>query len=84
MNQPELRGHQPRVDKSIDIWLSVATDFNGGMEPKDIAKRYISPKTGKHYTREHIYWMIKQLKVRNINITEVKSTEKGNHVRANQ
>jgi hypothetical protein len=51
----------------MELWLRVATDFNGGMRAKDIAKRYTNPKTGKPYTREHIYWILNKLKTEPIN-----------------
>lgn len=45
----------------MDLWLRIATDYNNGLPAKDIAKRYTNPVTKKHYTREHIYWVLKQL-----------------------
>lgn len=54
--------HIKKHKMAIDLWLRVATDVNAGIEPKDIAKRYINSKTGKPYTREHIYWIIRQVK----------------------
>jgi hypothetical protein len=63
----ELHGHEKRLKKAKDFWLRVATDLNAGMLPADIAKRYTNPITKKPYTREHIYWIIRQLKIRNIN-----------------
>lgn len=53
--------HNTRRKKSIDLWLRIATDYNGGMTAKDIAKRYTNPITKKPYTREHVYWVLKQL-----------------------
>lgn len=49
-----------------DFMLRVATDINGEFTPEDIAKRYINPKTNKPYTREHIYWVIRQINERKI------------------
>ncbi len=57
----ELRGHARRKKKAKDFWLRVATDYNGGMSPSTISKRYINPKTQKSYTREHIYWVLRQV-----------------------
>lgn len=57
----KYQGHERRKRRAMDLWLRVATDFNAGMPAKDIAKRYTNPKTGKTYTREHIYWILKKL-----------------------
>lgn len=53
-----------RRKATSEFWLRVATDLNAGMTPDEIAGRYINPKTEKPYTREHIYWVIRQLKKR--------------------
>jgi hypothetical protein len=53
--------------EATQFWLKVATDLNAGFTPDEIAERYTNPKTGKKYTREHIYWVIRQLKTRQIN-----------------
>lgn len=53
-----------RKKTATDFWLRVATDYNGGLSPQEIASRYINPQTGKNYTMKHIYWVIKQLNIR--------------------
>jgi len=58
----KYQGHEQRKRKASDLWLRVGTDYNGGMPAREIAKRYTNPKTGKHYTREHIYWILNKLK----------------------
>lgn len=54
--------HTMRKKQARDFWIRVATDFNGGIPASKIAKRYTNPKTGKPYTREHIYYILKQVK----------------------
>lgn len=53
--------HTKRSKKALDLWLRIATDYNNGIPAKDIARRYTNPITKKPYTREHIYWVLKQL-----------------------
>ena len=57
-----------RKREASEFWLKVATDINAGMTPDEIAGRYTNPKTGKPYTRQHIYWVIRQIKNRVINL----------------
>jgi hypothetical protein len=45
-----------------DFYLRVVTDINAGLTPIQIAARYTNPITGKPYTRQHIYWIIRKLK----------------------
>ena len=58
----QLPGQRLRVERAREFWMRVATDLNAGMTPAKIAQRYINPNTGKHYTREHIYWVINVLR----------------------
>lgn len=53
--------HTKRTKESRDMWHRVATDYNGGLSATAIAKRYTNPKTGKPYTREHIYFILRKL-----------------------
>lgn len=62
----KLRGHKKQTDRAIELWLRIATDLNAGLDPVQVADKYINPNTGKKYTRQHIYWVIKQLKTRPI------------------
>lgn len=59
--QIQYQLHNKRQKKSTDLWLRIAADYNRGISAKDIAKRYTNPMTKKHYTREHIYWVLKKL-----------------------
>lgn len=54
--------HTKRKLEAREFWVKVATDYNAGMTPSEIAARYINPKTGKHYTREHIHWVLNKLR----------------------
>ena len=52
--------HQQRISRAKDFWLKVIADYNAGMSAQTICERYINPNTGRHYSREHIYWVLKQ------------------------
>lgn len=58
----EYQGHTRRTKKAVEFWLSVAKDYNDGMAPENIAMKYINPRTGKNYTREHIYWILSRVR----------------------
>ncbi len=62
-----LKIQSKRKKEASDFWLRIATDINAGLTPDEIAGRYTNPKTNKPYTRQHIYWVIRQLKTRVIN-----------------
>jgi Mor family transcriptional regulator len=55
--------HDKRKKQSKSFWLKVVADFNHGMSAAEISKKYKNPHTKKHYTREHIYWILKKLQL---------------------
>jgi len=57
-----LPGYAKIKEEARDFWLRVAADLRSGLTVAQIAKRYTNPKTGRHYSREHIYWIIRQIK----------------------
>lgn len=57
-----LPGYKRIKDEARDFWMRVVTDLKSGLTVAQIAKRYTNPKTGTHYSREHIYWIIRQIK----------------------
>lgn len=48
--------------KSRAFWQEVVALYNQGKTAKDIAAMFKNPITGKNYTREHIYWILKQMR----------------------
>ncbi len=58
----EYKGHDERKQKAREFWLKVLTDYQSGMTPVDIAGRNLNPKTGKKYSREHIYYILRRLR----------------------
>lgn len=60
----EYKGIYRKRKTVMDFWLRVATDLNAGFTPEEIAPRYVNKRTGKAYTREHIYYIIRELKTR--------------------
>lgn len=58
----KYQGHGRRSKRAISFWLQVAQEYNDGIPPEEIAEKHINPKTGKPYTREHIYWILKRVK----------------------
>ena len=47
--------------KTRKFWVKVVVDYNNGMTAKEIAAKYINPRTGKNYSREHIYTIINEM-----------------------
>lgn len=56
----ELKGHQIRKNRARAFWKQVVRDLNNGMTVDEIAKSYINPYTGKHYTKSGIYLALKK------------------------
>lgn len=63
----KYRGHQKRKEEARDLWIRIATDFNSGMTPKEIAERYTNKNTGKPYHVNHIYYILRQIDSNPIN-----------------
>jgi hypothetical protein len=49
-----------RQKRNHDIWVRMATDYNGGMTVEEIRERY-KKLDGKKYTRTWIYMIFKKL-----------------------
>ena len=49
-------------DKAMKFWLKVAKDYKKGISAQEIANKYINPKTGRKYTRAHIYGILTTLR----------------------
>jgi len=56
----KYRGHKDRTEKARELWLRVATDYNGGMSAEEIAKRY-----GK--SRIWVYFALRKLREETVN-----------------
>lgn len=54
--------YQQRKQEAINVWVKMFTLWKGGMTPRDIAKKFINEQTGKPYTREHVYHVLKVMK----------------------
>lgn len=50
-----------RKEEAKKFWEKVKKDLDEGMTPDEIASTYINKRTGKKYTREHIFWIIRQI-----------------------
>lgn len=48
---------------ALQMYKKFAIDYNNGMSASEIAKKYISPFTGKHYTRTWVQQVIQQIRV---------------------
>lgn len=62
----KYQGHTKRTNRAQAFWRQVVKDFNSGRSAQFIAKYYVNPKTGKNYTRAHIYWILEKMKGQNI------------------
>lgn len=47
--------------KTFATWINIATDINAGLSVKDIQERYLNPKTGKPYSRKHIWHICNEI-----------------------
>jgi hypothetical protein len=56
------QGHEKRKNRARAFWRQVLKDYNSGKSAQTIANFYVNPKTGKNYTRAHIYWILDQMK----------------------
>lgn len=56
------KGHKERKDRAEAFWGQVWAEFNNGMTPLQIARKYINPVTGKNYNRSTIYWILSKFK----------------------
>ena len=55
------QGRTKRKIESRQFWFKVAKDYNNGMTPSEIARKYKNPITGLPYTRQHISLIIGKL-----------------------
>ena len=62
----KYQGHEKRRNRAQAFWRQVVRDYNGGKSAQAIAEYYVNPKTGKTYTRAHIYWILQQMKGINV------------------
>lgn len=58
----KYQGHEKRKVRAQAFWRQVVKEYNGGKTAQSIANNYINPKTGKNYTRAHIFWILKVMK----------------------
>ena len=49
-----------RKQRTRDVWMRIATDYNAGMTVEEIRKRYKKPD-GKMYARGSIYLILKKV-----------------------
>jgi len=57
----KYKGHSRRTKVAKSLWLKMAEDYDNDIPPAEIAKKYKNPKTGKPYTRGHVYWVLERL-----------------------
>jgi hypothetical protein len=60
----KMQGHSRVSKKAAEFWFSVLKDYHEGLSAQKIAKKYTNPRTNKAYTRQHIFWILKQIKTR--------------------
>lgn len=53
--------HDRRKVRANAFWRQVVKEYNSGRSAQTIAYSYINAKTGKNYTRAHIYWILKRM-----------------------
>jgi hypothetical protein len=57
----KYQNHEKRKNRAQAFWRQVLKDYNGGKSAQAIANFYVNPKTGKNYTRAHIYWILEKM-----------------------
>ena len=58
--------HEKRKNRAQAFWRQVVKDYNGGKSAQAIANFYVNPKTGRNYTRAHIYWILQIMKQKEV------------------
>lgn len=55
---------QERKAKTLVFWHKVVADYNppNPISAKEIALKYINPNTGKNYSRQQIYVILKKMR----------------------
>jgi hypothetical protein len=60
MTEIKYHKHERRKQRAQAFWRQIVREYNSGKSAQSIAEAYINPKTGKNYTRAHIYWILKK------------------------
>jgi hypothetical protein len=55
------QGRSVAHKQALEQWRKFGIDYMNGLTPTSISKKYINPKTGKHYSRQHVHWVLNQL-----------------------
>lgn len=55
----EYKGNTKRKKEAVSLWLEVVAEAKQGLTVPEIREKHTNPRTGKPYTREHIYWILK-------------------------
>src|SRR3990167_1957882 len=69
MMQINWQGQSKRKKRAYLLWKQFVDEYNSGKSAQEIADSYVNPKTGKNYTRAHVYWVLQQMK--NIKMSEL-------------
>ena len=62
MMQINWQGQSKRKKRAYFLWKQFVDEYNSGKSAQEIADSYVNPKTGKNYTRAHVYWVLQQMK----------------------
>jgi hypothetical protein len=62
----KYQNQEKREVRAEAFMRQVAKDYNSGKTAQQIADFYMNPKTGKNYTRSHIYWILNKAKDLNL------------------
>jgi len=60
----QMQGHSKVKKESVKFWFKVLGDYHEGLSADEIALKYTNPKIGKPYTRQHIYWILRQIRTK--------------------
>ena len=68
--------YDQRKKEAISVWIKMLELSRAGVKPRDIAQRFTNSQTGKPYTREHVYFVLRKIKTMTIKeIQQVTSPE---------
>lgn len=58
----EYQRHKKRTERAKQFWQLVVEKYKSGKSAQQIASEHMNPLTGKNYTRQHMYYILKKAK----------------------
>ena len=58
----QSQGHRNRRKRILSVWVEIAKDYSAGLPIESIRERNPNPATGEPYARQHIHYILRQLR----------------------